>query len=106
MQQFMQRYDLVIGPTTQVLPFDVTQPYVTQINDQQLATYVDWMMSCAYITMTTHPAISLPVGMTATGLPVGMQVVGRFRDDVNLLRMAATIESSIDQPQFRPTLAQ
>ena len=106
MQQFMQRYDLVIGPTTQVLPFDVTQPYVTQINDQQLATYVDWMMSCAYITMTTHPAISLPVGMTATGLPVGMQVVGRFRDDVNLLRMAATIESSIDQQQFRPTLAQ
>jgi Asp-tRNA(Asn)/Glu-tRNA(Gln) amidotransferase A subunit family amidase len=35
-----------------------------------------------------------------------MQVVGRFRDDVNLLRMAATIESSIDQQQFRPTLAQ
>lgn len=105
MRTFMQRYDIVIGPTTQVLAFDVNQPYVTSIAGQELPTYIDWMKSCWYITMTAHPAISIPCGMSADGLPVGMQVVGRLHDDINLLRMAAGIESVIDQRQFVPTMA-
>jgi amidase len=106
MQQFMQRYDLVVGPVTQVLPFDVNQPYVTQINGIDLPTYIDWMKSCFYITVTTHPAISVPCGFSRSGLPVGLQLVGRFRDDVNLLRYALAYEQTIDMTQFRPAVAQ
>ncbi len=106
MQQFMQRYDMVVGPVTQVLPFDVNQPYVTRINGIDLPTYIDWMKSCFYITVTTHPAISVPCGMSKSGLPVGMQLVGRFRDDVNLLRYAMAFESAVDMTQFRPPVAQ
>lgn len=106
MQQFMQRYDMVVGPVTQVLPFDVNQPYVTRINGIDLPTYIDWMKSCFYITVTTHPAISVPCGMSKSGLPVGMQLVGRFRDDVNLLRYALAFESAVDMTQFRPPVAQ
>jgi amidase len=106
MQQFMQRYDMVVGPVTQVLPFDVNQPYVTQINGKDLPTYIDWMKSCFYITVTTHPAISVPCGLSRSGLPVGLQLVGRFRDDVNLLRYALAYEGTIDMAQFRPAVAQ
>jgi amidase len=106
MTQFMKQYDMVVGPVTQVLPFAVTQPYVTKINAVEQSTYIDWMRSCYYITTTLHPALSLPCGFAADGLPVGLQLVGRFRDDVNLLRMAAALESTIDQQQFVPALAQ
>lgn len=106
MQQFMQRYDCVVGPVTQVLPFDVDLPYVTQINGVELPTYIDWMKSCFYITVTTHPAVSVPCGFSRSGLPVGLQMVGRFRDDVNLLRYALAYESTIDMAQFRPAVAQ
>ena len=106
MQQFMQRYDMVVGPVTQVLPFDVNQPYVTQINGVDLPTYIDWMKSCFYITVTTHPAISVPCGFSRSGLPVGLQMVGRFRDDVNLLRYALAYEQTIDMTQFCPAVAQ
>jgi len=105
MRQFMQQYDMVVGPVTQVLPFAVEQPYVTAINDVPMQSYIDWMQSCYLLTVTTHPALSLPCGISANGLPVGLQLVGRFRDDINLLRMAAALESTIDQNQFRPVLA-
>ena len=104
MTAFMRDFDLVVGPVTQVLPFDVTQPYVTHINDVEQATYIDWMRSCYFITTTLHPAISVPCGF-ANGLPVGLQLVGRFRDDVQLLRMAAAFESAIDQSPFVPAVA-
>lgn len=105
MRQFMQRYDLVVGPVTQVLPFDVNQPYVMQIDDVAMQTYIDWMQSCYLITVTTHPAVSVPCGLSRNGLPVGLQLVGRFRDDLNLLRMAAAFESTIEMQQFRPAVA-
>lgn len=105
MRQFMHRYDMVVGPVTQVLPFAVEQPYVTNINGVAMQNYIEWMQSCYLITVTTHPALSLPCGISANGLPVGLQLVGRFRDDITLLRMAAAVESTIDQRQFRPGLA-
>ncbi len=105
MKQFMRDFDMVVGPVTQVLPFDVTQPYITHINGVEQKTYVDWMRSCYYITMTLHPALSLPCGFATNGLPVGLQLVGRYRDDVQLLRMAAAIESTIDMNQFIPAIA-
>ena len=41
-----------------------------------METYIDWMMSCAFITVTGLPAISVPCGFTDDGLPVGLQIVG------------------------------
>ncbi len=105
MRTFMHRYDLVVGPTTQVTAFDVTRPYIDEINGQRLETYIDWMKSCWYITLTTNPALSIPCGRTAAGMPVGMQIVGRLHDDINLLRMAMSVESAIDQQQFIPAMA-
>ncbi|MEO8135216.1 MAG: amidase [Betaproteobacteria bacterium] len=91
MQQFMERYEFLLAPVNQVLPFPVDQPYVSEINGQQLDTYLDWMKSCFRITMTAHPALSAPIGF-AGGLPVGVQIVGRYRDELGILQLAHALE--------------
>ena len=64
MRVFMDRYEYFILPTTQVLPFDLRQPYITEIEGVKMPSYIDWMKSCFYITVVETPAISLPCGFT------------------------------------------
>jgi amidase len=92
MRTFMETYEFLILPVSQVPPFDVKQRYVTNINGVPMETYIDWMRSCYYITLTGHPAISVPCGFTPDGLPVGIQIVGRHRDDVGVLQLAHAFE--------------
>jgi amidase len=73
----------------------------------KLASYIDWMKTCYCITVTSHPAISVPAGFTrdAPPLPVGMQVVGRYRDDFGLLQLAHAFEQARPPLPSRPPLA-
>ncbi|MCA9854644.1 MAG: amidase, partial [Dehalococcoidia bacterium] len=68
--------------------------------------YIDWMRSCSHITVTNHPAISVPAGFTAEGLPVGLQIVGRFRDDFGVLQMANAYEEATNVWRRRPAIAE
>jgi len=92
MRQFMARYEFFVLPTVQVPPFDVDRPYITEIDGVAMETYIDWMKSCYYISIVGNPAISIPCGFTPEGLPVGLQIVGRHRDDWGLLQMAHAFE--------------
>jgi amidase len=94
MRQFMARYEFFVLPTVQVPPFDVDQPYITEIDGVAMETYIDWMKSCYYISIVGNPAISVPCGFTPDGLPVGLQIVGRHRDDWGLLQMAHAFEAA------------
>jgi amidase len=94
MRAFMDRYDFFVLPSTQVPAFDVNQPYVTEIDGVAMETYIDWMKSCYYISVTGAPAISVPAGFTATGLPVGIQIVGRHRCERQLLQLAHAFEKA------------
>ncbi|MCU0494007.1 MAG: amidase [Chloroflexaceae bacterium] len=105
MHDFFQRYDFLLLPVTQVPPFPVEQLYITEINGEQLATYVDWMRSCYYISATGLPAISLPCGFTAEGLPVGLQIVGRHQDEWGLLQLAHAFEAATGFTRHRPAIA-
>jgi len=93
-RQFMETYEFLILPVSQVPPFDVNQPFITEINGQQMETYIDWMKSCYYITVTGLPAISVPCGFTPEGLPVGVQIVGRHQDDLGVLQLAQAFEEA------------
>ena len=64
-------YDVLALPTVQVLPFPVEQEWVTEINGEPQATYIDWMRSCSRITVTLHPAITVPAGLATPGRPPG-----------------------------------
>jgi len=87
-------FEFLACPTTQVPPFDVEVEYPTEIDGVTFETYIDWMRSCSDITVTTHPAISVPAGFTADGLPVGLQLVGRHRADRSVLELAHAWESA------------
>jgi len=96
MRVFLERYEFLCLPVNQVPPFPASQPYVTEIDGVKLDTYIDWMKTCYYITVTSHPAISVPAGFTddALPLPVGLQIVGRFRDDFGVLQFARAFEQA------------
>jgi amidase len=97
----MDRYEFFVLPVTQVPPFDVRLPYVTEIEGAAMDTYIDWMKSCYYISTFGNPAISVPCGFTAEGLPVGLQIVARHRDDWGLLQMAYAFEQAAGvRPQW------
>jgi len=104
-RRFMEQYAFLAAPVVQVLPFDVGQPWVTEINGQRMHTYVDWMRSCYFITVTGLPAISVPCGFSAEGLPVGLQIVGRHHDDFGVLQLAHAFEGQTGFWKARPSLA-
>jgi amidase len=105
MRAFMQTHEFLVCTTNQVPPFDVSIPYLTEINGVKMETYIDWMRSNWYITITGHPAISLPCGFTEEGLPVGMQIVGRHQDDFGVLQLAHAFEQATGVWKQRPALA-
>jgi len=78
-REFFERFDYFVLPVTRVLPFDVDTHYPTSIAGVGMSDSVDWMHSCWYITLMGNPAISVPGGFSASGLPVGLQIVGRHR---------------------------
>jgi amidase len=104
-RKFMETYEFLVLPVAQVPPFDVKQRYVTEINGVRMKNYIEWMKSCYYITVTGHPAISVPCGFTPEGLPVGIQIVGRHRDDLGVLQLARAFERATGFWKQRPPVA-
>ncbi len=93
-RKFMETRDLLILPTVAVPPFPVVQPYPTEINGKPLAHYTQWFFLTYAITVTGLPVISVPCGFTTGGLPVGLQIVGRRRQEAAVLRAAAAFEAA------------
>ena len=104
LQHFMADIDFLACPVTQVPPFSKEIEYPKEIEGIRFDTYIDWMRSCSDITTTTHPAISVPAGFTPEGLPVGLQIVGKSRDDRSVLELAYAFEQATGIGQRRPPL--
>ncbi len=92
MRQFFTSYDVLVLPVSQVPPFPADQEFPSTINGNPMATYLDWMRSAYFITVTGCPAISVPAGTTADGLPVGVQIVAPHGADLRLLQIARAFE--------------
>jgi amidase len=93
-QTFLTTRDLLVLPTVAVPPFPVEQPYPTEINGKPLDSYFQWFSLTYGITLTGLPAISVPCGFTRAGLPVGLHIVGRRRQEAAVLRAAAAFETA------------
>jgi amidase len=107
MRRFLDKYEFLLAPVNQLPPFPVDEEYPTEIAGVKLGNYLDWMKSCYYITITSHPAISVPAGFTndAKPLPVGLQIVGRHRDDFGVLQLAHAFEQETGVWRQRPPIA-
>jgi amidase len=93
MRLFFEEYDVLVLPVSQVPPFPADQEFPHDINGRPMETYLDWMRSAYFITVTGCPAISVPAGTTPDGLPVGIQIVARHGAERQLLDVAAGFEA-------------
>jgi Asp-tRNA(Asn)/Glu-tRNA(Gln) amidotransferase A subunit family amidase len=93
-QKVFEGYDLVLSPTTPVSPFPWTLPYAAEIDGRRQENYYRWLALTYVVTLTTHPAITLPCGTDGTGMPFGLQVTGRFRGDLPLLAASKAMEQA------------
>ncbi len=104
MVAFFQRYDVLLAPTTQVLPFPVEIEYPTEIAGVHQDNYLEWMRSCTVVSATGCPALSVPGGFTDDGLPVGLQIIGAPRADRRVLEVGFAFERATGFGQRRPPL--
>ncbi len=92
---FFDTYDLLLAPATIVQPYAVEDRTVTHCNGIEFETYIDWMAIVFPATLTGAPALSLPCGFTADGLPVGLQMIGALHGEGPLLSHAAALEAEM-----------
>ena len=101
-RRFQERYDFIVTPTTAVPPFPVETIYPREINGVPMPNYIQWVLLTYAFTVVGLPAISVPCGFTRDGLPVGLQIVGRWHDDASVLRAAAAFEQAAPWTDRRP----
>jgi amidase len=93
-RRFMERYELLILPTVAGKPFPIEQPYPTELRGKRLENYTQWFFLTYALSVTGLPVMSVPAGFTRDGLPVGLQIVGRRRQEISVLRAAAAFEAA------------
>ena len=103
-RRFFEAYELLVLPTVAISPFPVEEPYPTEIGGKRLDNYTQWFLLTYAISLTGLPAISVPCGFTAAGLPVGLQIVGRRRQETAVLRAAAAFEAAAPWAHRRPAV--
>jgi len=103
--EFFERYDVLLAPTTQVVPFDADVEYPTTVDGEEQDSYLGWMRSCSSISATGLPALSVPAGFTEDGLPVGLQVVGPPHGDRRVLEVGHAFEQATLHGLRRPPVA-
>lgn len=103
-RRFQQTYAFILCAVNQVPPFDAGIDWPREIEGAPMENYVAWMKSAYLISVTLCPAISVPAGFTPDGLPVGIQIVGRHRDDLGVLQMAYAFEEATSFGLRRPPI--
>ncbi len=103
-RKFFAKYDLLLTPTAPIPPFPAEVKFPTEIAGKPMENYLDWAMLTYAITMTGHPAVSVPCGWTENGLPIGVQMVGRPHGEIALFKAAAAYEQAAPWADKRPEL--
>jgi amidase len=99
-RELFGRYDHLLAPCTAVPPFPVEQNYPDSIAGRPMSTYVDWFAPTFVLSLTGLPVASVPAGLDSSGLPVGLQIVGRQFGEEGVLSMAAAVQEA--RPIGRP----
>ena len=101
---FFNKYDLLLTPTMPIPPFPAEMVYPTEIDGKPMKHYIDWVWLTYAISTTGSPAISVPCGWNHQGLPIGLQMVGRYLAEDTVLRAAAAYELAAPWADKKPNL--
>lgn len=99
MREFLQGYDVLAIPVVGLEPGRVEEEFPTVVDGNPVTDYVDWLRFSFLATTTALPAISVPVGFTQLGMPVGIQLIGPPRGDALHLQVARAVELAVDFPR-------
>lgn len=91
-RECLTRHDVLVTPTAPVLPFPRGQNYPEEIGGVRLENYIDWVAQAFLITLTGFPAGSAPAGLSASGLPVGLQIIGPRLGEPTILAVAKLLQ--------------
>jgi len=105
MRRFQEKFEFMVCAVNQVVPFDAALDWPKEIAGVKMEHYIAWMKSAYWLTVTGCPAISVPANFTPSGLPVGIQIVGRYRADFRVLQLAHAFEQATQVGLRRPALA-
>ena len=103
----LERYDALVCPTVAVSCLDAEHDEFAsdfRINGKPVPAYLGWAMTYPFNMMAWCPVASVPSGFGATGMPTGMQIVGRTFDDVTVFRIAAAFEQARPWRGTRPAI--
>ncbi|MFE1169989.1 amidase [Nocardiopsis sp. NPDC058789] len=104
LRAFHARYDLLVSPAAQVLPFDARLRYPAAVDGVEGTGYLDWMRSACALSATGLPVLALPAGFTGSGLPVGFQLSVDHYRDADLLRLGKAFEDRTRCVDRRPEI--
>ncbi len=101
--KLFETVDFLALPSAQVWPFPVEERWPKEIAGRTMDTYHRWMEVVSIATFAGLPCISVPAGFNAAGLPMGLQLIGKPRGDLAVLRLALAYEgASADVLEVRP----
>ncbi|WP_299784691.1 amidase family protein [uncultured Marivita sp.] len=98
MATFFQTHDVLACPVNGLAPMPVEIEYPTEVAGRPMRDYIDWLQFAFLATVAGLPALSLPVGFTPSGMPVGLQLIGPPRGEARLLQVAHTLEQALNLP--------
>ncbi|TPN79349.1 amidase [Mesorhizobium sp. CU2] len=90
-----ERFDLIALPSAQVFPFAVSTHWPSEVAGRPMDSYHRWMQVSAFATLGGCPALNVPAGFNEKGRPMGMQLIGRPRGDLDVLRAGAAYEATL-----------
>ena len=91
-----ETYDAIAVPTAQIFAFDKTIHWPKEIEGKKMDTYHRWMEVVTHWTMSGCPVVAIPAGFDAAGRSMGIQLIGKPRGDLDLLRLARAYEQQND----------
>jgi len=104
MREFLQTYDALLLPVAPLPAFDAELPYPDVVAGEPQADYLGWLRTASHVTVSGHPAIAMPAGFTPAGTPLGVQIVGRHRDELALLAIAKGFQTATGHGARRPPI--
>ncbi len=102
--EIFDKFDFLALPSAQLFPFDKSIQFPSKINETSLDTYHRWLEVFIISSLLELPTITIPVGFNENGLPMGMQIIGKNKDDLKLFAFAKIFEEIYNNSNYKPKL--